>query len=57
MTPGHQFGDCLFIPPEQFEARMTRLARSGLPILPLGEAVERLGAGTLPDAAVAITIG
>ena len=56
VTPGHQFGDCLFIPPEQFEARMTRLARSGLPILPLGEAVERLGAATCPNSAVAITI-
>src|SRR3954470_23331663 len=56
VTPGHAFGDCTFIAPEQFEARMARLKRSGLPVLPLGEAVERLGDGTLPDAAVAITI-
>ena len=54
--PGYQFGDCTFIAPEQFEARMERLKRSGLPILPLGEAVERLAEGTLPEAAVAITI-
>src|SRR4051794_19496457 len=56
VTPGYQFGDCTFIAPEQFEARMARLKRSGLPVLPLGEAVERLADGTLPDAAVAITI-
>jgi peptidoglycan/xylan/chitin deacetylase (PgdA/CDA1 family) len=55
-TPGHAYGDCTFIAPEQFEARMARLKRSGLPVLPLGEAVERLGDGTLPDAAVVITI-
>src|SRR6185312_3617763 len=48
--------DCTFIAPAQFEARMARLKRSGLPVLPLGEAVERLGDGTLPDAAVVITI-
>ncbi|HMJ93232.1 MAG TPA: polysaccharide deacetylase family protein [Allosphingosinicella sp.] len=56
VTPGHQFGDCLFISPEQFEARMARVARSGLPVLPLGEAVERLGADSLPDGALVITI-
>jgi peptidoglycan/xylan/chitin deacetylase (PgdA/CDA1 family) len=56
VTPGHQFGDCLFIPPEQFEARMARVAGSGLPVLPLGEAVERLGSGSLPEAALVITI-
>src|SRR3569623_2928659 len=56
VTPGYQFGDCTFIAPEQFEARMARLKRSGLPVLPLGEAVERLGDGTLPDAAVVITL-
>jgi peptidoglycan/xylan/chitin deacetylase (PgdA/CDA1 family) len=56
VTPGYQFGDCSFMPPELFEARMKRLKRSGLPVLPLGEAVERLRGGTLPPAAVAITI-
>ena len=56
VTPGYEFGDCTFIAPAQFEARMARLKRSGLPVLPLGEAVARLGDGTLPDAAVAITI-
>lgn len=56
VTPGHQFGDTLFIGPDQFEARMARLKRSGLPVLPLGEAIERLAEGSLPEAAVAITI-
>src|SRR4051794_32092087 len=56
VTPGYEFGDCTFIAPEQFEARMKRLKRFGLPVLPLGEAVERLGDGSLPDAAVVITI-
>jgi peptidoglycan/xylan/chitin deacetylase (PgdA/CDA1 family) len=56
VTPGFEFGDCTFISPEQFEARMVRLKRSGLPVLPLGEAVDRLAAGSLPEAAVAITI-
>ena len=56
VTPGFEFGNCMFIPPEQFERRMARLKESGLPVLPLAEAVERLDEGTLPDFAVAITI-
>ncbi len=56
ITPGHPFGNRLFMSPGQFEARMKRLRRSGLPVLPLGEAVERLAGGSLPDLAVVITI-
>ncbi len=56
LTPGPAFGNCLFMTPEKFAARMARLARSGLPVLPLGEAVERLEANRLPRAAVVITI-
>lgn len=56
VTPGYQFGNRTFISPEQFEARMVRLKRSGLPVLPLGEAVDRLARGSLPKAAVVITI-
>jgi peptidoglycan/xylan/chitin deacetylase (PgdA/CDA1 family) len=56
VTPGFEYGDCMFIPPEMFEARMAMLSNSGLPVLPLAEAVDRLGDGSLPDAAVAITI-
>lgn len=56
VTPGYQFGNRTFITPEQFEARIARLKRSGLPVLPLGEAVDRLARGSLPKAAVVITI-
>lgn len=56
VTPGYQFGNRTFMSPEQFESRMARLKRSGLPVLPLGEAVDRLARGTLPRAAVVITI-
>jgi peptidoglycan/xylan/chitin deacetylase (PgdA/CDA1 family) len=56
VTPGFAFGDCTFISPLQFESRMARLKRSGLPVLPLGEAIDRLAEGNLPQAAVAITI-
>jgi peptidoglycan/xylan/chitin deacetylase (PgdA/CDA1 family) len=56
VTPGFEFGNCMYLAPEMFEARMAMLSNSGLPVLPLGEALDRLGDGTLPDAAVAITI-
>ena len=56
LTPGYAFGDCLFISPEQFESRMARLKRSGLPVLPLADAVAGLARGDLPRAAVVITI-
>ena len=56
LTPGPEFGNCTFIAPEQFARRMARLKRSGLPVLPLGEAVELLAQDALPDAAVVITI-
>ena len=55
-TRGFQFGDKLFMSPEQFEARMAWPARSNYPVLALDEAVERLAADTLPDRAVVITI-
>ncbi|WP_340118781.1 polysaccharide deacetylase family protein [Pelagibius sp. 7325] len=52
---GH-YGNFLFMSPEKFAARMAFLARAGYPLLPLGEAVERLRAGSLPAGATAITI-
>src|SRR5215469_16300928 len=55
-TPGYQYGNHLFMRPEQFERRMTWLRNSSYPILPLAEAVQRLDDGSLPDHAVAITI-
>lgn len=55
-TPGFQYGDRLFMPPAQFEARMARLKRSGYPVLALDAAVTALAAGDLPDNAVVVTI-
>ena len=55
-TPGYQYGDRLFMTPAQFEQRMLYLKGSGYPILPLKEAVERLGEDRLPDHAVAIAV-
>jgi|TARA_R100000501_G_scaffold17783_2_gene33860 peptidoglycan/xylan/chitin deacetylase (PgdA/CDA1 family) len=55
-TPGPGYGDRLFMPVAQFEARMQYLARSGRPVLSLDDAVRRLGAGTLPRGATVITI-
>ena len=56
ITPGYEFGNRLFMCTEQFEARMTWLARSRFPVLPLREAVERLAAGDLPRCATVVTI-
>lgn len=56
LSPGKPFGNCLFMVPGQFEARMAALARSRSPVLPLGEAVELLAADRLPAAATVITI-
>lgn len=54
--PGEPWGNRLFMPPALFEARMRRLAQGPYNLLGLGEAVERLAAGTLPDWPVAVTI-
>src|SRR5277367_1799468 len=55
-TPGYQYGNHLFMQPEQFERRMSWLRNSRYPVLPLDEAVQRLDDGSLPDHAVVITI-
>jgi peptidoglycan/xylan/chitin deacetylase (PgdA/CDA1 family) len=52
----HEFQPMLFMRSATFEDRLDRLLRTGHPVLPLGEALERLGQGTLPRAAVVITI-
>ncbi len=53
---GYQYGDHLFMSPEQFKRRMTWLKSSCYRVLPLGEAVALLEGGSLPDNAVVITI-
>ena len=55
-SSGQPYGECLFMPVDQFVGRMRWLAASRYPVLPLDEAVDRLQAGTLPDHAVVITI-
>jgi peptidoglycan/xylan/chitin deacetylase (PgdA/CDA1 family) len=55
-TPGFQYGDRLFIPPQQFERRMRWLKHSRYPVLPLDQAVADLAQQKLPDNAVVITI-
>jgi peptidoglycan/xylan/chitin deacetylase (PgdA/CDA1 family) len=50
-----RFDPALFIRPATFASRL-ELLRARYPVLPLGEAVKRLGDGTLPPCAVAITI-
>lgn len=51
-----KFRESLFVSRDFFERRMRHLRDEGYRVLPLGEAVERLGAGTLPAAPVTITI-
>jgi peptidoglycan/xylan/chitin deacetylase (PgdA/CDA1 family) len=52
----HRFLPKLFMAPQTFERRLRILAEHRHPVLPLGEAVERLGRGDLPPRAVVITI-
>lgn len=55
-TPGFQFGDRLFISPEQFEQRMHWLKRSRYSILDLDEAVDALVNKKICKNSVVITI-
>jgi peptidoglycan/xylan/chitin deacetylase (PgdA/CDA1 family) len=56
ITPGFQFGNRLFMGPDQFERRMNWLKKSRYPVLGLDEATAALASGTLPDNSVVITI-
>lgn len=56
ITPGFQFGDRLFMEPQQFERRMTWLKKSKYKVLSLAEAVDLLRTGSLPSDCVVITI-
>lgn len=51
----HQWNPALYLSPEQFRARMERLARERGAVLPLGEALDRLYQGALPPRSVALT--
>ncbi|WP_321395038.1 polysaccharide deacetylase family protein [Emcibacter sp.] len=52
----HDFRPKLFMTAGTLERRLKTLRDSGFPVLPLGEACERLKAGSLPDNAVVITM-
>ena len=56
ITPGFQFGDRLFIEPQQFEQRMRWLKKSKYKVLPLQDAVDALRSSSLPRDCVVITI-
>ncbi len=51
-----EFQPMLFMRTATFADRLDHLQRTGHPVLPLGEALDRLRQGTLPRAAVVITI-
>lgn len=51
-----QFRPKLFISPQTFEERINQIVAMGFVALPLGEAFQRLQAGTLPRKALVITI-
>lgn len=55
MDDEHEWDPHLFVSPEHFEARLRMLAEGGYTVLPFGEAVARLYAGTLPSRSVSIT--
>lgn len=51
----HLWNGALYLSRETFRARMLALEKFGASVLPLGEAVERMYAGDLPERAVALT--
>lgn len=55
-SPGAPFGECLFMPVDQFTERMRWLKASRYPVLDLEDAIDRFRNATLPDNAVVITI-
>src|SRR5215203_3424617 len=52
----HRFRPGMWIRGDTFERRIAFLKRGGYPVLPLDDALERMAAGTLPAAAVVVTI-
>jgi peptidoglycan/xylan/chitin deacetylase (PgdA/CDA1 family) len=51
----HQWRPSLYVPPETLEQRMELLRRGRYSVLPLGEGLQRLHSGTLPQRSVALT--
>ncbi|HVL69612.1 MAG TPA: polysaccharide deacetylase family protein [Vicinamibacterales bacterium] len=51
----HHWNPSLFIPPEHLASRLRFLRAGRFNILPFGEAMARLNAGTLPDRSVTLT--
>jgi peptidoglycan/xylan/chitin deacetylase (PgdA/CDA1 family) len=51
----HEWRPALYMDPRRLEQRLEMLKRGGYSVLPLGEALQRLQAGTLPSRGVAIT--
>ena len=55
MDDEHEWAPGLFMSATMFETRLQQLRRGGYSVLPLGEAVAQLYAGTLPPRSVVIT--
>ncbi len=51
----HEWDQAFYMSPAAFERRMALLDRGGYRVLPLGEALEMLGAGALPPKSIALT--
>lgn len=51
----HRWNPAFYVTPETLEGRLEMLRAGGYAVLPLGEAVERLRAGTLPPRSVVLT--
>jgi peptidoglycan/xylan/chitin deacetylase (PgdA/CDA1 family) len=51
----HEWRPSLYIHPQKLEARLRVLKQGNFSVLPLGEGLKRLEAGTLPRASVALT--
>ena len=55
MDDEHEWAPGLYMSPDLFATRLSQLTRGGYNVLPLGDAVTRLRAGTLPPRSVVIT--